>query len=177
MKRVKRVQNGLVVWFDRTGCWSLCLCCIHKHKMDSGRHVSHKRSWRQAKSVKSVLIRYTHSLLFVMMRTESDFRWADVGLISGQVVCGSKYIVRRESARDHLDLLLSSRFWPPVYVADCAQKVALCTDVLYPELASQMWGNNQGCFSDPTTTPQVRDFIVKNDIYEWFIYIWLLLSS
>ncbi|XP_067243860.1 HMG domain-containing protein 3 isoform X1 [Chanodichthys erythropterus] len=71
-----------------------------------------------------------------------------------QVVCGSKYIVRRESARDHLDLLLSSRFWPPVYVADCAQKVALCTDVLYPELASQMWGNNQGCFSDPTTTPQ-----------------------
>uniref|UniRef100_A0A8C2GL34 HMG box domain containing 3 n=1 Tax=Cyprinus carpio TaxID=7962 RepID=A0A8C2GL34_CYPCA len=71
-----------------------------------------------------------------------------------QVVCGSKYIVRRESARDHLDLLVSSRFWPPVYVADCAQKVALCTDVLYPELASQMWGKNQGCFSDPTTPPQ-----------------------
>uniref|UniRef100_A0A8C2JTI5 HMG box domain containing 3 n=1 Tax=Cyprinus carpio TaxID=7962 RepID=A0A8C2JTI5_CYPCA len=71
-----------------------------------------------------------------------------------QVVCGSKYIVRRESARDHLDLLVSSRFWPPVYVADCAQKVALCTDVLYPELASQMWGTNQGCFSDPTTPPQ-----------------------
>ncbi|XP_043112977.1 HMG domain-containing protein 3 isoform X2 [Puntigrus tetrazona] len=71
-----------------------------------------------------------------------------------QVVCGSKYIVRRESARDHLDLLLSSRFWPPVYVADCAQKVALCADVLYPDLASQMWGKNQGCFSDPTTPPQ-----------------------
>ncbi|XP_067313065.1 HMG domain-containing protein 3 isoform X1 [Pseudorasbora parva] len=71
-----------------------------------------------------------------------------------QVVCGSKYIVRRESARDHLDLLLSSRFWPPVYVADCAQKVALCTDLLYPELASQMWEKNQGCFSDPSTTPQ-----------------------
>ncbi|KAG1931308.1 HMG domain-containing protein [Pimephales promelas] len=71
-----------------------------------------------------------------------------------QVVCGSKYMVRRESARDHLDLLLSSRFWPPVYVTDCAQKVALCADVLYPELASQMWEKNQGCFSDPTTTPQ-----------------------
>ncbi|KAK7137582.1 hypothetical protein R3I94_013285 [Phoxinus phoxinus] len=71
-----------------------------------------------------------------------------------QVVCGSKYMVRRESARDHLDLLLSSRFWPPVYVTDCAQKVALCTDVLYPELASQMWEKNQGCFSDPTATPQ-----------------------
>lgn len=71
-----------------------------------------------------------------------------------QVVCGSKYIVRRESARDHLDLLLSSRFWPPVYVADCAQKVALCADVSYPQLAKQMWGENQGCFSDPTAAPQ-----------------------
>ncbi|XP_051506473.1 HMG domain-containing protein 3 [Myxocyprinus asiaticus] len=71
-----------------------------------------------------------------------------------QVVCGSKYLIRRETARDHVDLLVSSRFWPPVYVADCAQKVALCTDVLYPELASQMWGRNHGCFSDPTRTPQ-----------------------
>ncbi|MCJ8735731.1 hypothetical protein PDJAM_G00250790 [Pangasius djambal] len=68
-----------------------------------------------------------------------------------QVVCGSKYLVRRESARDHVDLLVSSRFWPPVYVADCAQKVALCAEALYPELASQMWGRNQGCFSDPMT--------------------------
>ncbi|XP_060771181.1 HMG domain-containing protein 3 [Neoarius graeffei] len=68
-----------------------------------------------------------------------------------QVVCGSKYLVRGESARDHVDLLVSSRFWPPVYVADCAQKVALCTEALYPELASQMWGRNQGCFSDPMT--------------------------
>ncbi|XP_065130063.2 HMG domain-containing protein 3 [Paramisgurnus dabryanus] len=71
-----------------------------------------------------------------------------------QVVCSSKYIVRRESARDHVDLLLSTRFWPPVYVTDCAQKVALCADVLYPELTSQMWGRNQGCFSDPSTAPQ-----------------------
>ncbi|XP_066522882.1 HMG domain-containing protein 3 isoform X2 [Hoplias malabaricus] len=69
-----------------------------------------------------------------------------------QVVCGSKYLVRGETARDHVDLLVSSRFWPPVYVTDCAQKVALCADVLYPELASQMWGRNQGCFSDPTST-------------------------
>ncbi|KAI4872766.1 hypothetical protein NFI96_027003 [Prochilodus magdalenae] len=71
-----------------------------------------------------------------------------------QVVCGSKYLVRGENARDHVDLLASSRFWPPVYVTDCAQKVALCADVLYPELASQMWGRNQGCFSDPTATPE-----------------------
>uniref|UniRef100_A0AAY4CY43 HMG domain-containing protein n=2 Tax=Denticeps clupeoides TaxID=299321 RepID=A0AAY4CY43_9TELE len=66
-----------------------------------------------------------------------------------QVVCGSKYMVRNETARDHVDLLLSSRFWPPVYITDAAQQVALCTDVLYPELGLQMWGRNQGCFSDP----------------------------
>ncbi|XP_072524381.1 HMG domain-containing protein 3 [Salminus brasiliensis] len=71
-----------------------------------------------------------------------------------QVVCGSKYLVRGETARDHVDLLVSSRFWPPVYVTDCAQKVALCADVLYPELASQMWGRNQGCFSDPTAAAE-----------------------
>ncbi|KAA0709846.1 HMG domain-containing protein 3 HMG box-containing protein 3 [Triplophysa tibetana] len=71
-----------------------------------------------------------------------------------QVVCSSKYVVRRETARDHVDLLVSTRFWPPVYVTDCAQKVALCADVVYPELTSQMWGRNQGCFSDPSSAPQ-----------------------
>ncbi|XP_062850772.1 HMG domain-containing protein 3 [Trichomycterus rosablanca] len=71
-----------------------------------------------------------------------------------QVVCGSKYLVRGETARDHVDLLVSSRFWPPVYVADCAQKVALCAEALYPELAAQMWGRNQGCFSDITAAPE-----------------------
>lgn len=67
-----------------------------------------------------------------------------------QVVCGSKYLVRGESARDHVDLLASSRHWPPVYVVDMATPVALCADLCYPELTSQMWGKNQGCFSSPT---------------------------
>nr|XP_044988426.1 HMG domain-containing protein 3 [Jaculus jaculus] len=67
-----------------------------------------------------------------------------------QVVCGSKYLVRGESARDHVDLLASSRHWPPVYVVDMATPVALCADLCYPELTSQMWGKNQGCFSNPT---------------------------
>ncbi|XP_029367795.1 HMG domain-containing protein 3 isoform X2 [Echeneis naucrates] len=71
-----------------------------------------------------------------------------------KVVCGSKYLVRGETARDHVDLLLSSRYWPPVYVSDCARKVALCTDMLYPELANQMWGKNQGCFCDPFEQPE-----------------------
>nr|XP_034961539.1 HMG domain-containing protein 3 isoform X1 [Zootoca vivipara] len=66
-----------------------------------------------------------------------------------QVVCGSKYIVRGESPRDHVDLLASSRHWPPVYVVDLASSVALCADICYPDLTAQMWGRNQGCFSDP----------------------------
>ncbi|NXA07046.1 HMGX3 protein, partial [Sapayoa aenigma] len=70
-----------------------------------------------------------------------------------QVVCGSKYIVRGESARDHVDLLVSSRHWPPVYVVDTASSVALCADLCYPGLTSQMWGKNQGCFSDPMDPP------------------------
>ncbi|XP_072256665.1 HMG domain-containing protein 3 isoform X2 [Pyxicephalus adspersus] len=71
-----------------------------------------------------------------------------------QVVCGSKYIVRGESPRDHVDLLASSRHWPPVYVVDMATQVALCTDLCYPNLAQQMWGKNQGCFSNPSESPK-----------------------
>ncbi|XP_039692453.1 HMG domain-containing protein 3 isoform X1 [Pteropus medius] len=70
-----------------------------------------------------------------------------------QVVCGSKYLVRGESARDHVDLLASSRHWPPIYVVDMATPVALCADLCYPELTNQMWGRNQGCFSSPTEPP------------------------
>ncbi|XP_071426305.1 HMG domain-containing protein 3 isoform X1 [Pithys albifrons albifrons] len=70
-----------------------------------------------------------------------------------QVVCGSKYIVRGENARDHVDLLVSSRHWPPVYVVDSASSVALCADLCCPGLTSQMWGKNQGCFSDPMDPP------------------------
>lgn len=92
--------------------------------------------------------------------TFSPMNWC----FSGQVVCCSKYVVRRESARDHVDLLLSTRFWPPVYVTDCAQKVALCADVVYPELTSQMWGRNQGCFSDPSSAPQVMSLVGLYDM-------------
>ncbi|KAM8908110.1 HMG domain-containing protein 3 isoform 1-T3 [Spinachia spinachia] len=71
-----------------------------------------------------------------------------------KVVCGSKYLVRGETARDHVDLLLSSRYWPPVYVSGCPRQVALCADIQYPEQATQMWGRNQGCFSDPFEKPE-----------------------
>ncbi|XP_077433916.1 HMG domain-containing protein 3 [Vanacampus margaritifer] len=72
-----------------------------------------------------------------------------------KVVCASKYLVRGETARDHVDLLLSSRYWPPVYVGDCARQVALCTDMQYPEMAARMWGRNQGCFSEPFDKPEL----------------------
>ncbi|XP_066446477.1 HMG domain-containing protein 3 isoform X1 [Eleutherodactylus coqui] len=71
-----------------------------------------------------------------------------------QVVCGSKYIVRGESPRDHVDLLASSRHWPPVYVVDMATQVALCADLCHPDLTKQIWGKNQGCFSDPSESPK-----------------------
>ncbi|KAF7668445.1 hypothetical protein LDENG_00011940 [Lucifuga dentata] len=71
-----------------------------------------------------------------------------------KVLCGSKYMVRGETARDHVDLLVSSCYWPPVYVTDCARQVALCMDMQYPEMATQMWGRNQGCFSDPFEKPE-----------------------
>ncbi|XP_052011547.1 HMG domain-containing protein 3 isoform X4 [Apodemus sylvaticus] len=89
-----------------------------------------------------------------------------------QVVCGSKYLVRGESARDHVDLLASSRHWPPVYVVDMATPVALCADLCYPELTSQMWGKNQGCFSNPTepavsvSCPELLDQHYSVDVTE-----------
>lgn len=83
-----------------------------------------------------------------------------------QVVCGSKYLVRGESARDHVDLLASSRHWPPVYVVDMATPVALCADLCYPELTSQMWGKNQGCFSSPTE-PAVVSSLLRTGRNPW----------
>lgn len=80
-------------------------------------------------------------------------------LLPAQVICGSKYLVRGESARDHVDLLVSSRHWPPVYVVDMATPVALCADLCYPELTNQMWGRNQGCFSSPTEPPVVSSLL------------------
>lgn len=90
-----------------------------------------------------------------------------------QVVCGSKCLARRETARDHVDLLLSSRYWPPVYVSDCAHQVALCADMQYPEQATQMWGRNQGCFCDPFEDPEVG---FKHAV-KWVFQLFLMTSN
>ncbi|XP_039766164.1 HMG domain-containing protein 3 [Ornithorhynchus anatinus] len=106
-------------------------------------------------------LRYSFLALYESVRNGAGARRPPAHLTGGkiykvcphQVVCGSKYLVRGESARDHVDLLASSRHWPPVYVVDLATPVALCADLCYPELTLQMWGKNQGCFSSPTEPP------------------------
>lgn len=100
----------------------------------------------------SVLFSFSDLFLYELF---SSAAINDRPLSSLKVVCGSKCIVRGESARDHVDLLVSSRYWPPVYAVDMAKQVAVSTDVWYPELAAQMWGKNQGCFSDPMELPEV----------------------
>nr|XP_032832842.1 LOW QUALITY PROTEIN: HMG domain-containing protein 3 [Petromyzon marinus] len=72
-----------------------------------------------------------------------------------QVISASKYLVRAERARDHVDLLVSCLHWPPVYVSDLARDVALNVEARYPALAAQLWGLTQGCFSDPFAPPQL----------------------
>lgn len=67
-----------------------------------------------------------------------------------------------------MDLLASSRHWPPVYVVDMATPVALCADLCYPELTSQMWGKNQGCFSSPTE-PAVVSPVLRGGRNPWGI--------
>ncbi|XP_061431790.1 HMG domain-containing protein 3 [Lethenteron reissneri] len=72
-----------------------------------------------------------------------------------QVISASKYLLRAERARDHVDLLASCLHWPPVYVSDLARDVALNVEARYPALAAQLWGLTQGCFSDPFAPPQL----------------------
>ena len=74
-----------------------------------------------------------------------------------QVISATKYIVRKESTRDHVDLLLSSRHWPLVYAVDMACDVVAHLEVREPKLASVLWGDRRGCFQKPcnTSAPQV----------------------
>lgn len=69
-----------------------------------------------------------------------------------------------------MDLLVSSRHWPPVYVVDTASSVALCADIYCPDLTAQLWGKNQGCFSDPMDPPAVSYVHLQKSIIE-LIYI------
>lgn len=62
---------------------------------------------------------------------------------------GIKIYLRKESTRDHVDLLLSSRHWPLAYAVDMACDVVAHTEVREPKLAKMMWGERCGCFEVP----------------------------
>ena len=83
-----------------------------------------------------------------------------------QVIYGTKYIVKKESTRDHVDLLLSLKHWPIVYAADMARDVVAHIAVREPRLASEMWGEHRGCFEKPSSTyrPQVGDTSILHKI-------------
>lgn len=69
-----------------------------------------------------------------------------------QVISATKYIMRKESTRDHVDLLLSSRYWPTVYAVDMACDVVAHMEAREPQLASALWGHRRGCFEAPSTS-------------------------
>ena len=57
-----------------------------------------------------------------------------------QVISGSKSILKKESTRDHVDLLISSKHWPLAYAVDMACDVVAHMEVRAPKLARAMWG-------------------------------------
>lgn len=65
--------------------------------------------------------------------------------------------MRKESTRDHVDLLMSSKHWPLVYAVDMACDVVAHIEVRHPKLANAMWGEKRGCFQQPEQgiTPEV----------------------
>ena len=65
--------------------------------------------------------------------------------------------MKKESTRDHVDLLMSSKNWPLVYAVDMACDVVAHTEVREPCLASALWGERRGCFEipKPGIQPQV----------------------
>ena len=57
-----------------------------------------------------------------------------------KVISTSRFIMRKESTRDHVDLLMSSKHWPLVYAVDMACNVVAHIEVRHPKLANAMWG-------------------------------------
>ena len=66
--------------------------------------------------------------------------------------------MKKESTRDHLDLLLSSKQWPVVYAVDMACDVVVHAEARIPQLANELWGDRRGCFERPKQqhTPKVH---------------------
>ena len=58
-------------------------------------------------------------------------------------------MMRKESTRDHVGLLLSSKHWPIVFAVDMAFDVAPHVEVRHPKLATALWGDRRACFQKP----------------------------
>ena len=65
--------------------------------------------------------------------------------------------MKKESTRDHVDLLLSSKHWPVVFAVDMACDVTAHVEVRHPKLANALWGKRRACFQKPhpRNDPQV----------------------
>ena len=70
-------------------------------------------------------------------------------LIVPQVISGSKFILRKESTCDHVDLLFTSKHWALAYAVDLACNVVAHMEVRAPQVAKTMWGERHGCFEKP----------------------------
>lgn len=90
-----------------------------------------------------------------------------MALCAIKVISASKFIMRMESTRDHVDLLMSLKHWPLVYAVDMACDVVAHIEVSHPKLANAMWGERRGCFQQPKQgiTPEV------SPMHEYFIII------
>ena len=62
-----------------------------------------------------------------------------------------KFIMKKESTRDHTDLLLSSKHWPTIYTVDMACDLVAHIEVTHSKLSRLLWGDRSGCFEIPTT--------------------------
>ena len=56
--------------------------------------------------------------------------------------------MKKESTRDHVDLLLSSKHWPVVFAVDMACNVTAHVEVCHPKLANALWGERRACFKN-----------------------------
>ena len=71
--------------------------------------------------------------------------------------------MRKESTRDHVDLLLSSKHWPLVYAVNMSCGVVAHVEAREPKLANAMsWGERRGCFEKPRL-PEVK--LLLFDLY------------
>ncbi len=57
--------------------------------------------------------------------------------------------MKKESTRDYVDLLLSTKHWPAVFAVDMACDVAAHLEARLPKLANAIWGDRRGCFEEP----------------------------